>query len=119
MSGRLTATLIVEDQPLERKAMERLVKSLGHEVETAGSVAEAMEKLACCGRLLLDMNLPDGDGTMILRHIRTEGLPVKVAVISGTTDAHILDDLSTLYPDAIFFKPPDIGELTAWLSKVA
>jgi CheY-like chemotaxis protein len=109
------SVLLVEDDPLQRNAMRRLIESGGQKVEIATTIAEALDKLACCHRILLDLNLSDGVGTTVLERVRTDHLPVKVAVLTGTSDAKLLNRVRELDPDAIFTKPPDLGELQSWL----
>ena len=109
--------LIVEDEPLLRNGLARLLKIKGHESMTAATIAEGMAQV---GRgpsyLVLDMNLPDGVGTTILRHVRAERLPIKVAVLSGSGDGTLMDEARALGPDAMFKKPPDWDALLAWIA---
>ena len=79
--------LIVEDDPLLQNGMALLFSGEGHEVLTAGTIRRGLERLTEGPTLvLLDLNLPDGLGTTILRRIRQEKLPMLVAVLSATTD---------------------------------
>ena len=83
----------------------------------AATVTEGLDKLASePSHLILDLNLPDGLGTVILRHVRTKNLPVKVAVLSGTADASLLGEAADLRPDATFTKPPDWEALIGWIA---
>src|SRR5688500_4187846 len=70
--------LIVDDNPALRSGMARLVGIQGDETLTAATVAQALSMLdgadgaaAAATHLLLDLNLPDGDGTAVLREVRT------------------------------------------------
>ena len=118
MTATLTATrsLIGDDEPTFRKGLATRAESLGHDVDTAAAVAEALAKLPSSpSRALRDLNLPDGLGTAVLERIRAERLPIKVAVVSGTSDAALLSDVERLGADAVFPKPPDLDALTEWL----
>lgn len=109
--------LIVDDDPALRTGMARLVEAYGHEATTAATVREGIERLGSGPtHVLLDMNLPDGHGTAILRHVRTAKLPVKVAVLSGTTDAALLAEADSLSPDASFRKPPAWDAVAEWIA---
>lgn len=83
--------LVVEDDPLSRQLMGLLLRGSGYDdVATAQSVAEAIEYLdretGGCDLVLLDLNLPDGNGFTILR--RMKGAPaqrdIPVIVVTGS-----------------------------------
>jgi CheY-like chemotaxis protein len=90
----------------------------GHDPITAATVNEALASLEGAGapsHLLLDMNLPDGFGTTVLRRIRTAKLPIKVAVLSGSLDNRLIDEARSLEPDALFTKPPNWDKVLDWI----
>jgi CheY-like chemotaxis protein len=70
--GRKLRVLLVEDHGETRRVMSRLLKELGHEVETAGTVQEASEKVrgGGFGLLISDLGLPDGSGLEVVRAYR-------------------------------------------------
>ncbi len=109
--------LVVDDDPTLRKGMALLFGASGAEVLLAESVAQGMERLAAePSHLVLDLNLPDGLGTSVLRHIREKKLPIRVAVVTGSSDTQLLADVQSLQPDATFRKPPDWDGLMQWLA---
>ena len=109
--------LIVEDDPSFRAGLAALVGMHGHATLPVGTVAEALDGLASGPtHLLLDMNLPDGVGTTVLRHVREAHLPVKVAVLSGSGDDALMAEARALRPDALFRKPPDWDALVSWIA---
>ena len=55
--------------------------------------------------VVLDLMLPDGDGVAVLQEIREKKLPVKVAVVTGSSDPERLDPVMKLKPDAFLQKP--------------
>jgi DNA-binding response OmpR family regulator len=95
-----------------------LLALAGHDASMAGSVKEGLELLDAGNpsRVLLDMDLPDGSGTAVLRHIRQYRLPVKVAVLSATTDPSILCEARALAPDAMFTKPAEWDKVLEWIA---
>jgi DNA-binding response OmpR family regulator len=110
-------TLIIEDDFDSFEWVRRRIKRFGFEAEWAKTLAEGIEKLGdnpSC--VILDLSLPDGSGTEIIRHVRAHNLPIKVAVVSGTSDTSLLADAANLRPDAFFTKPVDAIELIAWLT---
>jgi two-component system response regulator PilR (NtrC family) len=77
--------LVVDDEPDIRELLELTLAKMGLAVDSAGSLAEARERLRA-GRYqlcLTDMRLPDGEGLDLVRHIA--GLPgdLPVAVITA------------------------------------
>ena len=109
--------LIVDDDPSLRNGMARLVSMQGHEPITAATVKESLALLESGPtHILLDMNLPDGVGTTVLRHVRTSKLPVKVAVLSGSMDSSLIKEAEALNPDALFVKPPDWDAVLDWIA---
>jgi PAS domain S-box-containing protein len=64
--------LIVEDHPDTARVMSRLVSSLGHTVETVGSMTEAVERMRGnhIDLLASDIGLPDGNGVDLIRTVR-------------------------------------------------
>lgn len=111
--------LIVEDDVDSFEWVRRRLRRYGCEAEWAKTLAEGIEKLAVhpsC--VILDLSLPDGSGTEIIRHIRANNLPIKIAVVSGTSNESLLSEAAVLRPDAFFTKPVDAIELIAWLSTI-
>lgn len=116
MTATKPCTLVVEDDADSFDWIQRRLARYGFDVEWASTLAEGLDKLAvgpCC--IILDLSLPDGSGTAILREVRGRNLPIKVAVVSGTSDNAMLSDAASLKPDAFFLKPVDAIELVAWL----
>jgi DNA-binding response OmpR family regulator len=110
-----TRTLIVEDDLTSRDAMLRILKMLGIEAEAAPTLREGLEALdRNPGALILDLMLPDGNGMEILRRIRQQKLPIRVAVLTGA-DRPMVEQANLLRPDALFTKPVDLTRLLTWL----
>ena len=109
--------LVIDDDPFLRKGMATLIRATGTEVLMAETVAEAIAHLAAePSHIVLDLNLPDGHGTEVLRHIRENNLPMRVAVVSGSSDTRLLADMQSLNPDVVFRKPTDWDGLLGWLA---
>jgi DNA-binding response OmpR family regulator len=112
------SVLLVEDDALIRIGLLALLRISGHNAVAAASVAEAATQLDADTptHLLLDLNLPDGAGTVILRRIRQHALPTRVALLTGAIDTALLEEAHALGIDAVFIKPPDWDELLAWVA---
>ena len=113
----MSSVLVVDDDRHIRTGLALLIGSHGHAASTASTVREGLEKVeAGPTHLLLDLNLPDGLGTTVLRHVRTANLPVQVAVLSGSADPRLKAEVDALQPDAVFRKPPDLDALMDWIA---
>jgi DNA-binding NtrC family response regulator len=69
------AILVVDDEPLIRWSLSQHLAMHGYRVVEAGSVAEARERMAADepALVLLDHNLPDGNGLSLLQLWRESG----------------------------------------------
>ena len=85
--------LVVEDEPLVRARLERLLHQLGYPADAllfAGSLAEARGRLAAPVALaLVDLGLPDGNGIELIAELRAADPALGILVISAwsTEDA--------------------------------
>jgi two-component system KDP operon response regulator KdpE len=79
--GRL---LLVDDETSIQRAVGPLLRSRGYDVESAGSGAEALRVVAdrAPDLIVLDLGLPDIEGTEVCRRIR-ETLKVPIIVLSA------------------------------------
>jgi DNA-binding response OmpR family regulator len=113
------SVLVVEDDDQIRCGMVALVQMRGHSAVAAANVAEAAAHLdgATPTHLLLDLNLPDGTGTAILRRIRAERLPTRVALVTCAIDTALIEEARALGVDAVFIKPPDWDKLLDWVAE--
>ena len=76
--------MIVEDDVTARRAMSGILKRHGFALLEVGTVAEATIGLAHQPSwVLLDLMLPDGDGSEVLQEIRRRGMKTRVCVVSG------------------------------------
>ena len=96
-----------------------LLHQHGHNAWGAASVAEAALQLeaAVPTHVLLDLNLTDGTGNDVLRRIRARALEIRVAIVSGSSDAALADEARALGVEAMFRKPPDWDKLLEWVGK--
>ncbi|TFD34211.1 response regulator transcription factor [Cryobacterium cryoconiti] len=82
--------LVVEDERDIRDVLRRYLERAGFSVLTTGSGAEALRLLASADLVILDLGLPDIDGTDVLREIHALGnLPVIVLTARSSTDDRI------------------------------
>ena len=117
MGGKLggVQVLLVEDHEMTRRATAQLLAAEGATVIQASNGREAVRLLAheYPQVLLLDLMLPDMDGTEVLRRVR-ERRPESlrcVLVVSGDVTEARKADVKQLGADGLLAKPLDIGEL--------
>lgn len=81
-SGRV---LLVDDEPDILELLEMALLKMGLSVDKAGSLAEALAKLAAnqYDLCLTDMRMPDGNGLEVVKYISGHNLDVPVAVITA------------------------------------
>jgi len=81
--------LIVDDEPLVRMHVRRLLTRSGFTVAEApsGNAGLAAIHQALPDVVLLDMMMPDLDGVEVVRRLRASGLKVPVVLCSGDLDA--------------------------------
>jgi two-component system, NtrC family, nitrogen regulation response regulator NtrX len=85
--ARSARVLVVDDEPGIRKTLAQVLGDEGYEVESAGTGAEALERVLAPGRapdaVFLDVWLPDLDGLAVLERLRAARVDVPVVMISG------------------------------------
>jgi two-component system, OmpR family, response regulator TctD len=108
------SVLLVEDHASTRLAMCDLLNDAGFRVTEAGSVAEGIAASDGHQIALLDLNLPDGLGTEVLRHLRQQPHHTRVAFITATQD---MDELLA-DADAIFKKPANFDAILSWMKRL-
>ena len=113
--------LIVEDNEPLAKSMAASLCAKGMCAETTNIIAEASELLSYTAYdvVLLDLNLPDGDGLDVLRELRArEDTTPVIAVTARDAPAQRTGGLD-LGADDYVVKPFDLDELAARIRAVA
>lgn len=100
--------LIVEDHASTCYVLKRTFQRQGWDVAVAATLQDAFESLdPLPDCILLDLNLPDGRGEQLLRQVRENGSPVRVAVCTGLGDSERWSEVQMLQPDLLLQKPID------------
>lgn len=78
--------LVVDSNELVLYGLERALKAEGVNVETAGTVSEAVLRLTSCkyDLCLVDLHLPDFSGTLLMTIIRDICPTLKVMIMTGS-----------------------------------
>jgi DNA-binding response OmpR family regulator len=107
--------LLLEDEKLVRRLVERILLKKSYEIHSVASIAEAATALAerGCPRLIIaDISLPDGDGRDFLMNAAETCPGVKSVLMSGSLE----DDLPKLgfnFNGTYLPKPFDSADLRA------
>jgi len=77
--------LVIDDEPDLRTLYELTLLREGYEIDSAGSVAEALQQLTehQYSAVITDMKLPDGSGLAVLRWLEQAARPEKAIVITA------------------------------------
>jgi len=104
--------LLVEDDRRVSAVMISMLQRRGYEVEHAATATAALEA-APCDLVLLDMNLPDGDGLDVCRALRARN--EQVGIIAVTARGEERDRVTGLRvgADDYVVKPFSMAELEA------
>ncbi|RLV47950.1 response regulator [Nocardioides mangrovicus] len=112
----MTRILVVDDEPQIVRALAINLRARGYEVRTAATAAEALQQASAHQPevVVLDLGLPDLDGTEVIAGIRGWS-DVPILVLSGRSDS--LDKVAALDAGADDYvtKPFGMEELLARL----
>jgi len=111
--------LLIDDEPSIQFGFRAYLNKTGYDVQTAGSIVEAGQKLTqrSFDIILLDLSLPDGNGLDLISEIRQNHPEVALVVITGRSDVPVAVKAMQLGADNFLTKPVDMNELNVYLSK--
>jgi DNA-binding response OmpR family regulator len=113
--------LIVEDSQLVAEAFSILFTEAGYDVDSAETVAEAIERGTSepVDLMLLDLSLPDGDGLEILDALRKkDSLPRTTVAMTGDNDSRTRRKCLEAGCAEVLLKPVPIGELLRHIKRL-
>ena len=114
--------LLVEDNPIVADALSITLEEAGYFTTNAMSIHEALEELNIneFEAVLLDLKLPDGDGTRVARLIRAkkERQLIPILVVSGNNSVDDRIIALGAGADGYLSKPFDRHELLAHLEAI-
>jgi CheY-like chemotaxis protein len=114
--------LVVDDDPDLCANLWDLLRERGYRVCVAHDQAEAAERLR--GRdfkvVLIDMRLPEGDGTTVFRLVRQGNPQARTVVITGhrTEMDQLVQQVLNEGADAVCYKPFDVAKLLGTLQQL-
>lgn len=113
--------LVVDDEPAVRRALSRLLLTLGYQVLAAEDGAAAVEVFGtrgaeiCC--VLCDVTMPRLGGWATLAAPRKLGSSVPVILASGHSAEQVMEGHHEHLPQAFLTKPFDTAALTKALAR--
>jgi response regulator NasT len=114
--------LVADDEPLVALALEKRLRSLGHEpVGPARNGADAVElaRATAPDLYLFDVEMPNMDGLEAAAQLASEGLRRPVVVITGVEDAGLIERSIASGVSAYLTKPIDTRALQAAIGLAA
>jgi two-component system torCAD operon response regulator TorR len=108
--------LLVEDSALVASALRTLFEANGYRVSVAGDIATAVTQATedPADIILLDLSLPDGNGLLVLSHLRERNaLPRATIALTGHEDDAIREACLVAGCQSVLVKPVPIQELLA------
>jgi DNA-binding response OmpR family regulator len=113
--------LIIEDEASLQELMTSALKKEGYVVENAMDYNEALDKLGAYSYdcVLLDLNLPGGNGLDILKHIKKYCNKLNVIIISARDSIDDKVHGLELGADDYLAKPFHLAELSARIRSVS
>jgi len=119
VTGENLVVYVVDDDPSVRKALDRLVRSAGHEVRAFSSALEfltnrGLETPAC---LVLDINMPGLNGLELQDHLADKEISLPIIFITGY--GTVPDSVKAMKSGAVDFlqKPFSDEELLEAISR--
>ncbi|SFT84306.1 response regulator transcription factor [Mesorhizobium sp. YR577] len=113
--------LLIEDDKAIGGAVRDHAVADSHAVDWATTLAAARDhaRATSYGLMLLDLQLPDGDGVSFLRDLRRDGDITPVIVLTARDQISSRIDGLNAGADDYLVKPFDLGELAARIHAVA
>lgn len=108
--------LIIEDDHNLNKGLS-IALGISYEVISVKTMEEAKENLSKADLVLLDMNLPDGDGLDFIGYVRQQ-LSVPIIVLSAVNLESYIISAIELGADDYITKPFSVGILQAKIKRV-
>lgn len=110
----MTSVIIVDDDEGVVRSMSELLELYG--IDVVGKCYDGLEGFTMFSKLrpdavLVDLSMPKYDGVYALTKIRELDPKSKVFVITGGSTAKTEEDLKSLEPTKIIFKPVDTHNL--------
>ena len=106
--------LIVEDEKKLIDILQRSLKSEGYTVDGVTTSADGLEYIKSYhyDLVIIDLNLPDGTGTSLLKHLRELGHKMPVLILTARGDLDSKVENFQAGADDYVVKPVEMAELS-------
>lgn len=113
--------LVVEDHGDTAEMMRIMLESKGHDVQTAGDVATALQTVVRqeFDLLISDLGLPDGSGLDLIRELRARGHLFPSIALSGYGQDNDIQQSRAAGFAAHLTKPVDVDKLLSTIDQIA
>ena len=115
-----TRCLVVDDEPLVRRSVVRMLEPLGLRCIEAGSGRQGLDALESSGELPLiisDLRMPELDGMGFLAEVRRRWPDTAVVMLSGMAETSTAVDALQLGAADFLLKPVGVKELHARVTR--
>ncbi len=111
--------LIVEDEPLLAQSIHDFLISEGHACEVANNLSLALHLVdSLVDIIVLDLNLPDGNGLEVVKKVKSKGMNTGVIIVSARDSIENKVEGLELGADDYLTKPFQMAELNARLKSL-
>lgn len=112
--------LVIEDEQEMLQNIQQTLEKENYVVETARNLRGAMEKIGVYDYdcILLDLNLPDGNGLELLKYLKEEGISDGIIIVSANSSLEDKLEGLNLGADDYLPKPFHMAELHARVKAV-
>ncbi len=111
--GESARILVVDDDISIRKTVSAILEEEGYEVDTAENGGQAIEKsnTKFYNLALIDIRLPDMEGTKLLTALKETIPPMVKIIVTGFPSLHNSVEAVNKGADGYIFKPVDMEKL--------
>jgi two-component system, cell cycle sensor histidine kinase and response regulator CckA len=121
-SSRRRSVLIVDDEGMVRRAMERMVAKLGYETHSASNGREAVDAVSrdpqAYSLVVLDMLMPGMGGEETFSQLRSIAPELSVLLSSGLNETEGVSDLMRRGAAGFLQKPYELERLAEELERL-
>src|SRR5215813_4476936 len=111
MTAHPTTVLLIDDDPSVRRALARLIKSAGYQVQTFVSAREFLDTMtdaAAPACLVLDVRMPGLSGLDLQRELQTANVTLPIIFITGHGDIPM--SVKAMKEGAVDFLPKPVKD---------
>jgi two-component system response regulator PilR (NtrC family) len=111
----MRTVLLVDDSPVARRALTQRLTSEGFEIAEASTVAAARKvDVFTLGCVIVDLELPDGDGTDLARHLAEKRPSLPIAFFTQGSAPSLVEGARGR---GMVFLKPDLTPVVAWVKR--